>query len=175
MKTFFIIEASHLFRAGDKFKTQFFVLDVVHFLQRKFFPGEAHTLVFHGSVKETQAIKYAAALERHDVKVIRMRPIKSLIGSDRVYYKPTYYLHQLMGEEIPKSSRLVFVGFHNVRYLKFLEKYAADYKFALAAFATPSKKQGVMGIPVAFAPFLEQSISLDAYVQDIKAEFHKKK
>lgn len=172
MKTFFIVEASHLFRAGDKFRTQFFVMDVVNFLKRKFFPeGEFETIVLHGSVKEKQAVKYTNALERHGVKVIRMKPIASQIGADKVYYKPTFYLHTMMGTDIPKGSRIVLIGFHNPRYKNFLDKYHQDFTFSLAAFETPSKKQGVMRIPENFKPLLEQAIDLDVCVTEIKAEF----
>src|SRR5271169_1307228 len=65
-QTYYIVEASHLFRAGDKHRQQIFVLDVVDWLQSKYFPGtEAKTTVLHGSVKNEQAARYAAALERY--------------------------------------------------------------------------------------------------------------
>jgi hypothetical protein len=171
-QVFFIVEASHLFRAGDKYSTQFFVLDVVHFLQHRYFPNAtAKTIVLHGSVKDAQAAKYSAALERHDVRVIRMKPIPSAVSSDKVYYKPTWYLHKMMGTDIPKGSHLVFIGFHNPRYLTFLQKYAKDFKLSMAAFSTPSRKQGEMHIPQEFAPYLKNLIGLDAHVAAIKAEF----
>ena len=173
MDTFFIIEASHLFRAGDKFKTQFFVLDVVNFLRRTHFPGEAHTIVLHGSTKEDQAARYASALERHGVKVIRMNPIPSKSAGAKVFYKPTFYLHNMLGTDIPKGSTLVFIGFHNSRYTQFLEKYHKDYKLHIAAFATPSKRQGTMRIPKEFAPFVGSSIDLDPHADAIKAEFRR--
>jgi hypothetical protein len=171
--TIFVIEASHLFRSGAKFQTQFFVMDVVNFLRRKFFDGteDFHVIVLHGSTKKDQAERYAAALERFDVKVIRMTPIASIVGADRVFYKPTFYLHKMMGNEIPKGSHLVLIGFHNVRYGAFLAKYHTDYRLSLAAFTTPSKKLGMMGIPKEFNPYLQHSISLDEWVPDIKAEF----
>jgi len=175
-KTFFIVEASHLFRAGDKFQTQFFVMDVINFLKRKFFENAASAvIVLHGSIKEEQAKKYIQALERHGVKVIRMRPIQSKVGEGRVYYKPTYYLHQMMGREIPPGSHIVFIGFHNPRYRAFLLKYSKSFKFSMAAFTTPSRKQGWMTIPEDFKTLLSSAIILDDYVADIKAEFKHKK
>jgi|ERR1700739_42095 len=172
----FIIEASHLFRSGDKFQTQFFVMDVVNFLKRKFFDNteDFKVVVLHGSTKDEQADRYTAALERFDVKVVRMKPIASIVGANKVYYKPTWYCHRLMGHQIPIGSDVVLVGFHNPRYLTFLEKYHKDFNLSLAAFTTPSKKQGWMTIPVEFAPFLKYSIDLDEHVNDIKAEFKKK-
>lgn len=170
METFYILEASHLFRAGDVFKTQFFVMDVVNFLCHTFFPGEARTIVLHGSTKEDQALRYAQALERHGVKVIRMNPIPSKSGGSKVFYMPTYYLHQMLGKEIPLGSTIVLIGFHNSRYLDFLKKYKNDYKISIAAFSTPSK-HGMMCIPAEFSPFVEQTIDLDAHVEAIKAEF----
>jgi len=172
---YYIVEASHLFRAGDKFQTQFFVLDVVNFLQHEFFAdqGEAKTVVLHGSVKAEQAERYAAALERHNVKVIRMKPIDSMVGG-KVYYKPTWYCHRMMGSEIPDGSAVVLVGFHNPRYLTFLEKYGADFKISMAAFTTPSKKQGWMTIPAEFLPHLTKAVDLDKFVAQIKAEFKRK-
>jgi hypothetical protein len=170
-ETWIIIEASHLFRAGDVHKTQFFVMDVVNFLRHKFFPGEVHTIVLHGSTKEDQAKRYAQALERHNVKVVRMNPIPSKNGSDRVYYKPTYYCHQMLGTEIPLGSNVVLIGFHNNRYLDFLKKYRETFKISIAAFSTPNKHQGTMRIPKEFIAHVEQAIDLDPYVSAIKAEW----
>lgn len=172
----FVIEASHLFRSGDKFQTQFFVMDVVNFLKREFFENtdDFHVVVLHGSTKDEQAERYTAALERFSVKVIRMNPIASVVGGDKVYYKPTYYLHKMMGTDIPVGSHVVLIGFHNPRYLTFLEKYAKEYEFSVAAFTTPSKKQGWMQIPAEFAPHLKHGVNLDDHVAAIKAEFKKK-
>lgn len=173
----FIIEASHLFRSGDKFQTQFFVMDVVNFLKRKFFDNteDFKVVVLHGSTKDEQADRYTAALERFGVKVIRMKPIVSIVGANRVYYKPMFYVHHMMGREIPTGSDVVLVGFHNPRYRLFLEKYHSDFKLSVAAFATPSKKQGIMEIPEDFKPLLVHAISLDEYAGSIKAEFKRKK
>jgi hypothetical protein len=172
----FIIEASHLFRSGDKFQTQFFVVDVVNYLKRNFYDNtdDFHTVVLHGSTKDEQAERYTAALERFNVTVIRMRPIASIAGENKVYYKPTWYLHKMMGKEIPKGSDLMMVGFHNPRYLTFLQKYTKDYTFSMAAFTTPSKKQGWMQIPEEFNSYLKHSVNLDEHVAEIKAEFKKK-
>lgn len=176
MSTFFVIEASHLFRAGDKFNTQFFVVDVVNCLKRLYFPeGEHQAIVLHGSTKEEQAARYANALERHNVKVIRMTPIPSLNGTAKHFYKPTWYLHQMLGKEIPAGSDLVLIGFHNARYLPFLQKYAKEFKISIAAFTTPSRRQGWLQIPEEFKPFLAHAISLDDHVAEIKAEWKKKK
>lgn len=176
METFYIVEASHLFRAGDKYHTQFFVLDVTQFIEHHYFPkNSGKTIVLHGSVKDTQAAKYAAALERRGVTVIRMRPIPSAVSKEKVYYKPTWYLHKMMGTDIPKGSHIVFVGFHNPRYITFLEKYAKDYKFSMAAFHTPSKKQGEMHVPAEFKSYLKEIIDLDEHVEKIKDVFRKKK
>jgi hypothetical protein len=175
-KLFFIVEASHLFRAGDKYSTQFFVMDVVHFLQHQYFPkGEAKTIVLHGSVKDVQATRYASSLERHGAQVIRMKPIASAVAAEKWYFKPTWYLHKMMGVEIPKGSHIVFIGFHNPRYLSFLQKYHKDFKLSMAAFHTPSKKQGEMHIPEDFHAYLKNAIDLDEHVAAIKAEFHPKK
>jgi hypothetical protein len=173
----FIIEASHLFRSGDKFQTQFFVMDVVNYLKRDLYDDteDFHTVVLHGSTKDEQAERYTAALERFDVKVIRMRPIASIAGENKVYYKPTWYLHKMMGHEIPKGSSLMLIGFHNPRYITFLQKYAKEYSLSVAAFTTPSKKQGWMQIPEEFSPYLKHSVNLDEHVADIKAEFKKKR
>lgn len=169
---YYIVEASHLFRAGDKFQTQFFVLDVVNFIQHEYFAPdvETHTTVLHGSVKDEQAKRYAAALERHNVNVIRMKPIESMTEG-KWYFRPTYYIHRMMGTEIPKGSKIVMVGFHNPRYLEFIKKYHEDFEISMAAFTTPSKKQGWMTIPESFTPCLVKAIDLDKYVAPIKAEF----
>lgn len=172
---YYIVEASHLFRAGDKFQTQFFVLDVVNFLQHEYFApdAESHTVVLHGSMKDEQAERYSSALERHNVKVIRMKPIDSMVGG-KFYYKPTWYMHRMMGSEIPEGSQIVLIGFHNPRYLSFLEKYAHQYAISMAAFTTPSKKQGWMTIPESFTTYLVKAIDLDKFVSPIKAEFKRK-
>lgn len=166
--TTYIIEASHLFRAGDIYQTQFFVLDVVDYLSKTFFPGEHQTIVLHGSTKEEQASRYIAALERKKVKVVRMAPIPSGAGSGRVFYKPTFYLHLLLGKEIPKGSAFVLLGFHNPRYEAFLKKYHEEYKISMAVFSTPSKKHGVLTIPKSFASYLQQSINLDEHAEEMK-------
>ena len=170
------IEASHLFRAGDQFQTQFFVMDVANYIKRTFFDDtdDFSVVVLHGSTKEEQGDRYASALERFAVKVIRMRPIASVTGDNRVYYKPTYYLHKMMGTDIAKGSSLVLVGFHNPRYLSFLQKYHTDYELSMAAFGTPSK-QGTMQIPEEFKTYLKHMIYLDEHVQGIKSEFKRKK
>jgi len=175
MGTTYLVEASHLFRAGDKYSTQFFVCDVVNFLKRSFPDEDSQTFVLHGSTKEEQAKRYSAALERHGVKVIRMCPIPSLNGNGKHFYKPTYYIHQMMGKEIPTGSSVVLIGFHNTRYLSFLQKYAAEFNISMAAFTTPSRRQGFLKIPVEFVPFLKQAICLDDFVTDIKSEWKKKK
>ena len=171
---YFLIEASHLFRAGDKHKTQFFVADVVSYVQKKLFPDQtSHAVVLHGSVKQEQSDRYASALERHNIKVVRMKPIESHTEG-KWYFKPAWYMHQMMGTDIPEGSDVVLVGFHNIRYLKFLEKYAKTYKLHLAAFATPSRSQNMMTVPEEFKPFLATLTDLDADVPGIKAEFQKK-
>ncbi len=169
---YYIVEASHLFRAGDKFQTQFFVLDVVNFIQHTYFvsDAESRTVVLHGSMKDEQAERYAAALERHNVKVIRMKPIDSMVGG-KVFYKPTWYCHHMMGTDIPVGSSVVLIGFHNPRYLTFIEKYSKDFEISMAAFCTPSKKQGMMTIPESFKPRLKWAVNLDDHVVGIKAEF----
>jgi hypothetical protein len=181
---YFIIEASHLFRAGTKYQTQFFVMDVVNFIHRKFrgfcsgCPEPCpemvpHVIVLHGSVKQEQGDRYAAALERHGVKVVRMRPIES-DSAGKWFFKPAWYMHKMMGTDIPEGSDVVLVGFHNIRYLKFLEKYATRYNLHVAAFQTPSAKQGMMHVPDEFKPLLKSVIDLDMDVPGIKAEFKKK-
>lgn len=176
MATYFVLEASHLFRAGDKHSTQFFVCDVVAFLRRAYFPDEEfRTIVLHGSTKEEQAVRYANALQRHGVDVIRMTPIPSLNGNGKHFYKPTYYIHQMMGKEIPVGSTVVLIGFHNIRYLSFLQKYSGDFNLSMAAFTTPSRRQGALKIPEEFLPYLQRAVSLDEHVTDIKSEWKKKK
>ncbi len=174
--TYYIVEASHLFRAGDKFRQQIFLLDVINYVQNTYYPGtEAKVTVLHGSVKDEQATRYAAALERHNVKVIRMKPIASTAGADKWYFKPTWYCHQMMGNDIPTGSDVVLIGFHNSRYRVFLEKYAPEYSLSLAAFTTSSKKQGFMIIPEDFKPLLKNTIQLDDHVAGIKAQFKGKR
>jgi hypothetical protein len=103
-----------------------------------------------------------------------MKPIESNVAG-KWYFKPAWYMHQMMGSEIPEGSDTVLVGFHNIRYLKFLEKYSKTFKLHLAAFTTPSKKQGMMSVPDEFKPLLASLVDLDADVPGIKAEFKKKK
>lgn len=172
----FILEASHLFRAGDKYHTQFFVMDVVNFLRRKVydFSDTFQVVVLHGSVKAEQAERYSAALERFGVKVVRMKPIASIVGADRHYFKPTWYMHRMMGTEIPVGSDIMLIGFHNPRYRAFLQRYSPEYTLSMAAFTTPSRRTGWMGIPEDFSPYLKSSLNLDDFVEEIKAEFKRK-
>ncbi len=171
-----IVEASHLFRAGDKFQTQFFVMDVVSFLHTTHYPKatDVKVIVLHGSTKEEQAERYTAALSRSNVHVVRMNPLVSVAGDKKVYYKPTYYLHKMMGTDIPLGSDVILVGFHNPRYALFLKKYHEQFSLSVAAFSTP-KKQGMMRIPEEFTPYIKHAIDLDECVAGIKAEFKGKK
>ncbi len=45
----------------------------------------------------------------------------------------------------------------------------------MAAFTTPSRRQGFLKIPAEFVPLLKQAICLDDFVADIKSEWKKKK
>ena len=104
-----------------------------------------------------------------------MKPIASAVSSGKFYYKPTWYCHRLLGKEIPKGSTLVLIGFHNPRYRVFIEQYHKDYNISIAAFGTPSKKQGIMKIPAEFKSLVKQAIDLDEHVVAIKAEFNSAK
>lgn len=99
-----------------------------------------------------------------------MKSIDSTIKG-KWFFKPTWYLHRMVGTDIPKGSDIVLVGLHNPRYITFLEKYAKDFRLNMAAFTTPSKKHGWMTVPTEFAPFLAQVIDLDKFVAEIKSEF----
>ena len=80
----------------------------------------------------------------------------------------------MLGKDIPPGSSLVLVGFHNTRYLPFLQKYCHDYKISMAAFTTPSRRQGWLQIPEDFKPLLVHAVNLDDHVAEIKAEWHRK-
>jgi hypothetical protein len=151
-------------------------MDVVNFLRRKVydFSDTFQVVVLHGSVKAEQAERYSAALERFGVKVVRMKPIASIVGADRHYFKPTWYMHRMMGTEIPVGSDIMLIGFHNPRYRAFLQRYSPEYTLSMAAFTTPSRRTGWMGIPEDFSPYLKSSLNLDDFVEEIKAEFKRK-
>jgi len=169
--TYFIVEASHLFRAGEIFSVQIYVVDVVNYLARTIFQTEAtHSWVLFGSVKEEQAEKYTAAVERTGVEVVRMEALDSRLNNGAKFYKPSVYLHSIL-KEIPVGSNIVLVGFHNTRFEEILKRYQNDFQISMAAFTTRSKSGMEMKIPSQFVPFLKYSLSLDNHIDGIKNEF----
>jgi hypothetical protein len=175
MSTFCIVEASHLFRAGEIHSAQLYVVDVVNYLAREVFHETVEkSWVLFGSTKESQADKYVQAVERTGVKVIRMAPIDSRITPGSKFYKPSTYLHSIF-DELPEGSHVVLIGFHNTRFEDLLKKYQGTYEISLCAFTTKSKSQHDMKIPEHFATLLKHSVSLDTHVNGIKAEYRKPK
>ena len=171
MGTYFIVEASHLFRAGEIHSAQLYVIDIVNYLAREIFHTEpTKSWVLFGSTKESQAEKYIQAVERTGVKVIRMAPIDSRITPGSKFYKPSTYLHTIF-EEVPKGSDVVLIGFHNTRFEELLKKYQHLFKLSLCAFTTRSKSQNDMKIPEHFIPLLKHAIMLEDHIEGIKGEY----
>lgn len=173
--TYFIVEASHLFRAGEIHAAQLYVIDVVNYLSREVFGTVAtHTWVLFGSTKESQAEKYVQAVERAGIKVVRMTPIDSRIVPGNKFYKPSTYLHEIFSE-LPTGSQVVLVGFHNTRFEDLLRKYQNQFHISICAFTTKSKTNNDMKIPEHFVPLLDKAVSLDEHVSGIKAEYRRSK
>ena len=169
--TYFIVEASHLFRAGELFSVQIYVVDVVNYIARTIFATEPrHSWVLFGSIKDQQAEKYKAAVERTGVEVIRMEALDSRLNNGAKFYKPSVYLHTIL-KTLPKGSNLVLVGFHNTRFEEILKRYQNDFSISMAAFTTRSKSGMEMKIPYQFAPLLKHNLSLDNHIEGIKGEF----
>lgn len=175
-KNYIIVESSHLFRAGEKFGTQFFVVDVAAFLAREVykFDGPYQTIVLFGSTKEEQAVRYIRSLTKAGVEVIRMNPVDSRAEQGRKFYKPSLYLHKIF-HEIPQGSNVALVGFHNHRYEEILSKYSPDHKIHVAAFATKTGKGEWMRIPEEWEGVAVTCTDLDPYADLFKEEFHKAK
>lgn len=172
---YFVIEASHLFRAGEIHASQLYVIDVVTYLAREFFHEEVGgAWVLFGSTKDSQAEKYTQAVEKTGVKVVRMTPIDSRITPGSKFYKPSTYLQTIIGE-LPQGSRVCLVGFHNNRFEDILTKYKGHYRLSLGAFTTKSKSHNDMKIPDHFIPLLEHSITLDDHIEGIKSEYKRSK
>lgn len=175
MNSYFIVEASHLFRAGEIHAAQLYVIDVVNYLAREVFATTAtQTWVLFGSTKEAQAEKYVQAVERNGIKVIRMTPIDSRIVPGSKFYKPSTYLHEIFAG-LPTGSTVVLVGFHNTRFEDLIRKYREQYQISLCAFTTKSKTNNDMKIPEHFVPLLEKAVSLDDHIDGIKAEYRRVK
>lgn len=172
IETFFIVEASHLFRAGELFSAQLYVVDVVKYLAKMFDTTSSGSWVLFGSTKELQAEKYTAAVEKSGTTVIRMTPIDSRLNIGSKFYKPATYLHEIF-KELPPGSQVVLVGFHNTRFEDILLKYKTRFLISMAAFTTKSKAGMDMKIPDHFSPLLHRSICLDNHVDGIKGEFEK--
>ncbi len=173
MPTYYIVEASHLFRAGEIFSAQLYVVDVINYLNREIFHGEkAGSWVLFGSTKDTQAEKYTAAVEKTGTKVIRMTAIESRLNVGGVFYKPSVYLHEIF-KEIPEGSDIVLIGFHNTRFEDILLKYKNKFSISLCAFTTKSKNGSDMRIPSHFYPLVKKAIILDNHVDGIKDEYEK--
>lgn len=176
VKNYIIIESSHLFRAGEKFGTQFFVIDVVNYLAREVyeFQGGYHTIVLFGSTKEDQAIRYTRSLTKNGIEVIRMNPVDSRVEEGKKFYKPSLYLHKIF-HEIPQDSNVVLVGFHNHRYEEILQKYGMDQTIHVAAFTTMTAQGDWMRIPEGWSELAASCRELDGYVDFIKEEYYKSK
>lgn len=173
MGLYFIVEASHLFRAGEIHSTQLYVIDVVNYLSREIFHSTPDkSWVLFGSTKESQAEKYSQAVERTGVKVIRMTPIDSRITPGSKFYKPSVYIHSIC-EEIPPGSDVVLVGFHNTRFEDLIKKYRTRFNLSLCAFTTHSKSMNDMTIPEHFIPLLKYAIKLEDHIDGIKSEYRR--
>lgn len=172
---YFIVEASHLFRAGEIHAAQLYVVDVVNYLAREVFDTTAkQTWVLFGSTKESQAEKYVRAVERSGVKVIRMTPIDSRIVAGNKFYKPSTYLHEIFAE-LPTGSQVVLVGFHNTRFEDLLRQYQHQFAISICAFTTKSKTNNDMKIPEHFTALVQKAVSLDQHVNGIKTEYRRAK
>ena len=170
-ETFFVVEASHLFRAGELFSVQIYVVDVVNYLARTLFNSEpTHSWVLFGSTKDEQAQKYTAAVERTGVEVVRMEALDSRLNNGAKFYKPSVYLHTIF-KTIPSGSNLVLIGFHNTRFEEILKKYKTDFNISMCAFTTRSKSGMEMKIPTQFIPLLKHGLCLDTHIEGIKNEF----
>lgn len=168
---YFIVEASHLFRAGEIHSAQLYVVDVINYLSREVFGATPEkSWVLFGSTKESQADKYTQAVERTGIKVVRMAPIDSRITPGSKFYKPSTYIHSIF-EEIPIGSSVVLVGFHNTRFEDLLKKYRTQYSLSLGAFTTRSKSMNDMAIPEHFVPLLKHAIKLEEHIEGIKSEY----
>jgi CTP:phosphocholine cytidylyltransferase-like protein len=175
MDTFFIVEASHLFRAGEIHSSQLYVIDVVNYIAREIMNSPVtDTWVLFGSTKEQQADKYVQAVERTGVKVIRMAPIDSRIIPGNKFYKPSTYLHDIFAT-LPDGSQVVLVGFHNTRFEDLLKKYQHQFQISICAFTTKSKTNNDMRIPENFIPLLTHAVSLDDHISGIKGEYKRSK
>lgn len=175
MNTYFVVEASHLFRAGEIHAAQLYVIDVINYLAREVFDTPVtHSWVLFGSTKESQAEKYVAAVERVGVKVIRMTPIDSRIVPGNKFYKPSTYLHEIFAG-LPTGSQVVLVGFHNTRFEDLLKRYQRQFRISLCAFTTKSKTNNDMKIPEHFVTLVSKAVNLDEHVSGIKAEYKRAK
>jgi CTP:phosphocholine cytidylyltransferase-like protein len=175
MSAFFIIEASHLFRAGEIYSTQLYVVDVINYIATEVLnvPVDQSWVLF-GSTKENQAEKYIAAVERNGIEVIRMVAIDSRINLGSKFYKPSVYLESIMNS-VPVGSDIVLVGFHNNRFEDLFRKYSASLNLHLCAWTTRSKSMNDMKIPDHFKAFLKSAISLDNHVDGIKDQYRKQR
>ena len=175
MNTYFVVEASHLFRAGEIHSAQLYVVDVVNYLAREVFVAPVtQTWVLFGSTKESQADKYVQAVERTGVKVIRMTPIDSRITEGGKFYKPSTYLHEIFAG-LPDGSQVVLIGFHNTRFEDLLKKYREQFRISICAFTTKSKTNNDMKIPEHFVPLVERAVCLDEHISGIKGEYRRTK
>ena len=175
MSMYFIVEASHLFRAGEIHASQIYVIDVVKYLARNIFDEEiGDAWVLFGSTKDIQAEKYTQAVEKTGIKVVRMVPIDSRITPGSKFYKPSTYLQNII-ESLPEGAHICLVGFHNNRFEDMLKVYKAKYRLSLCAFTTKSKSQNDMKIPEHFKAFLQVAIDLDEHIDGIKNEYKRSK
>jgi len=172
--TFFIVEASHLFRAGEIFLVQLYVVDVIRYLSKLLNTSTSGSWVLFGSTKDLQAEKYTAAVEKSGATVIRMEAIDSKLTPGSKFYKPAVYLHEIF-KELPEGSHIVLIGFHNTRFEDILLKYKNKFLISMCAFTTKSKAGLGMKIPDHFIPLLHRAICLDNHVDGIKGEFEHSK
>lgn len=158
----FIVEANHLFKASSRFNHTFYVRNVVCYLERVWLRRKAESVkVLYGTFDQRKAAPYVRALEADGFQVIDI-PVTSMDG--RGHFDTSLALNTAM-TALPPEQAVVLVGFHHMKFLPAIQQ--ASRKVRIAAFTTQSSNGGMISIPRAFIPHVDQRFLLDFHVDQL--------
>ena len=161
----FVVEANHLFKASSRFNHTFYVRNVVCYLERVWLKRKAEAVkILYGTFDARKAAPYVRALESDGFEVVDI-PVEMMGG--RGNFDTVAALDATL-TAVPSSQAIVLVGFHHLKFLPSIEAAAkANRKLRIAAFTTQSSNGGMISIPRAFIPFVEQRFLLDFHVESL--------
>jgi hypothetical protein len=158
----FIVEANHLFKASTRYNHTFYVRNVICYLERVWLRRKAESAkVLYGTFDQKKAAPYVRALESDGFDVIDIPVIPM---GNQGHFDTLKALGAAM-DSLPPEQAVVLVGFHHMKFLPLIQ--GAGRRVRIAAFTTQSSNGGMISIPRAFIPFVDQRFLLDYHVEQL--------